>query len=99
MSKFKFFNFSGLRRFLKQDLNSLRIKRFHAGYRQTHTCENCGVTIYSRSAGQWVNCKCGRYSIEENPYYYRFEDYFNPDTTDHDGLKSVQYMELKRRYE
>lgn len=99
MSKFKFFSFAPLRKFLKQDLESLRIARFYDGWRQTYTCENCGVTIYSRSAGQWVNCKCGRYSIDENPYNYKFEDYFNPESTDHSKLKSVHYLKLKRRCE
>jgi hypothetical protein len=92
---FKFFSFSKLRQFLKQDLSTLASKRFTEGYRQTYTCETCGITIYSRSSNQGVNCKCGRYEIKENKYHYKFEDYFNKHNTNHEKLRSVQYLSLR----
>ena len=96
MSKFKFFNFSGFRRFLKQDLASLSYRRFGQGYRQTYTCEDCGDSIYSSYSDEQVCCKCGKYSLRENSYFYKFENTINPLLTNHGRLRSVRYVNLER---
>lgn len=97
MSKFKFFNFSNLRRFLKQDLRSLSYRRFSQGYRQTHTCEDCNDVIYSSYSDEEVECGCGKYRMRENSYFYKFENTLNPLLTNHRQLRSVRYPQLERR--
>lgn len=92
---FKFFSFSKLRKFLNQDLTSLSSKRYRRGYRQTYACEDCSDIIYAKSFLDTSTCECGRFSIEENSYYYKFVDSFDKNNTNHSKVSSVLYSGLR----
>lgn len=91
----KFFSFSKLRKFLKQDLTSLATKRYLNGFRQTFTCQDCKSVVYSILSNEDYVCECGRYKIRENKYHYKFEDLSNKNETDHRMLKSIHYYKLR----
>jgi len=34
-------------------------------------CKKCGDTIWSKFEGEFVTCKCGAISVDQNKYYER----------------------------
>ena len=47
------------------------VNKWLKGYRTVLRCNYCGDEIYSKSSGEWVECACGKYYIDQTPYYCR----------------------------
>jgi ribosomal protein S27E len=68
------------------------------GKRTTIKCNHCNDVIYSKTAGQYVECLCGRIFIDQTPQYCRIGGDKADYTLELDTVVEEKYNKDTRRW-